>query len=75
MNTIVRCFRGVAKGKIRHGIWIFTEPNGPRKYRGAFFHGGRNEVQAPGYDVDGMVEEAKEGEFVRISRQSRHCKN
>lgn len=68
MNTIVRCFKRLDKGDLRHGVWIFTEPNGPRLHRGAFIHGDRNEVQPPDYTVTDMESMAMcpEAAFIQV---------
>ena len=49
--TTVRCFRRlhdeVREG--RRGVWLMTRPTGSR---GIFFHGDREEAQAPRYTVE-----------------------
>lgn len=49
---MVRCFRRLPKGELRHGIWIMTRDSGAR---GAFFHGDRNEIQAPKWTVEELM--------------------
>ena len=50
-RTSVRCFRANRNDGGRCGVWIYTRPSG---FRGVFFHGGREETQAPRYAVQDM---------------------
>lgn len=42
---MLRCFRGLQKGKLRHGIWLMFPEDG------LFIHGDRNELQPPRYTI------------------------
>jgi len=55
MNTTVRCFvtRDVNEITNRRGVWLMTRPTG---YRGAFYHGGRLELQAPRHTIEELSE-------------------
>lgn len=47
MNTTVRCFRRVGEvNEYRRGVWLMTGEK-----RGAFFHGRKQELQPPEWDI------------------------
>lgn len=51
--TTVRCFRRIPGGKLRHGVWLMTQPVG---YRGMFVHGDKDEVEPPQFTVEQLAE-------------------
>ena len=55
MNTTVRCFatEESARRTKRRGVWLMTQPIGSR---GAFYHGRREEIQAPRYTIEELDE-------------------
>ena len=61
----VRCFRRDGKGKLRHGMWLMTRLEGRR---GIFFHGERDETQAPQYTLEELSEwSTREDGFLRVT--------
>jgi len=53
---MLRCFRTASKGEKRYGLWIYT-----KERRGVFYHGDRNEVQAPKWNVGDVVKRFPDG--------------
>ena len=58
MKSLVRCFRRLRE-EGRCGVWAMTQglPGEDPKAWGAFFHGDREEVQPPRYDLDDLIGE------------------
>jgi hypothetical protein len=66
IESSARCFRRLRddgdEGK-RCGLWVMTRESGRR---GAFFHGDREEIQAPRYTVEELGEWAAKGGFLPV---------
>ena len=63
----VRCFARMTDEPGRRGVWIMTGAEGRQ---GIFFHGHREEIQAPRYTVGELGKWASQGGFLPIEELS-----
>lgn len=54
MKSGVRCFKH-PRDEGRCGVWIMTRPLVESSKRGIFFHGDREEIQAPAWSIATLV--------------------
>ena len=66
LRSTLRCFKRKEKGEFRHGIWLMLEGR-----RGEFFHGERDETQAPRHTLDELVKWSETGKgFLNVEEIS-----
>lgn len=65
MRTDCRCFRRIRDDgdPKRCGVWVMTRPTGRR---GVFFHGDKEDIQAPLYSVEELDRMATRGGFLPV---------
>lgn len=68
VESSIRFFKRMDKGKKRHGIWIMDTS---KKQRGEFIHGDRDEMQGPRYSLAELSKWSAEGGPISVMEISK----